>query len=404
MWCHNRLRTALVSAVAGLALTAIPLHGQFALPVLGARENSPSPRTATATSSLFRYLGSVQVTPDATFRVGSFPRINYVPATDRFLLTFGTVAAKQSGTCQGAGYAYKEYTVDMQATGKAGYFVSYKNACSAGDSGSTMVGNSYYGAFVSQDPGQPYGWRLLKMDGVSFAVTAERFVLLDEPNQGDLDPTVAWVNGQLDVSDQYNPTGIWQDGAQIHHHFFTADLQPLGERVSADTPLISGASMIYADGACYIITANTYTGDLVVAKYDKDWNYLGVKELRKQAHWSQGVAFDGQRFYVTYLDTSQRTAGTFFPLYPNVHLAAFDRDWNLLDDVAVTNYAVSDNKFTGRPWVILHHQRIYVSYDVDSLDPVTKQEQLDTQEAIVSIYELTQPAGRRRAAKSGTTP
>jgi len=104
------------------------------------------------------------------------------------------------------------------------------------------------------------------------------------------------------------------------------------------------------------------------------------------------VAFDGQRFYVSYLDTSDRdAAGPFVGHYcPNVHLAAFDRDWNLVEDVAVTSFTDADQRFTGRPWVILHDNRLYVSYDMDELDPDTHQERLETQQAFVSIYELTQ--------------
>jgi hypothetical protein len=41
-------------------------------------------------------------------------------------------------------------------------------------------------------------------------------------------------------------------------------------------------------------------GDVIVMEYDGDWNYLGMKELIKDAHWSTGLAFDGERFYVAY--------------------------------------------------------------------------------------------------------
>jgi hypothetical protein len=44
--------------------------------------------------------------------------------------------------------------------------------------------------------------------------------------------------------------------------------------------------------------------------------------------------------------------------------------------VAVTNYTPSDNMQTGRPWVILHENRLYVSYDLDTRDPVTHEEHL----------------------------
>ena len=337
---------------------------------------------------LFRFVRTVQVTPDASFQTGSFARINYIPASDRFVVTFGSKRDRESGVCKGAGYAYKEYTVDMQETGRTGHLIWAPDACEAGDSASVMVDNTYYFVSLPQVPGYPYGWRLNKFDAVSWTMLAEAFVPLQAPNQGDTDPMIAYANGQLDVSGQYNPTGIWQQGSASHHHFFSTDFQPLGEKILADTPNICGASMIYVDGVYYIITADAYDGDLIVMKYDRDWAYLGVKNLIREAHWSQGVAFDGQRFYVAYLDTHQRSPG-FFPVFLNVHLAAFDRAWNLVDDVAVTNFAPSDSKQTGRPWVILHGNRLYVSYDVDTRDPVTHEEHLRW-EAYVSIYELTQ--------------
>jgi hypothetical protein len=125
-------------------------------------------------------------------------------------------------------------------------------------------------------------------------------------------------------------------------------------------------------------------------KYDSDWQYLGMKTLRQEAHWSQGMVFDGEYFYVAYLDTSQRTLPTFFPVYPNVHLAVFDRNWDLVHDRIVTNFTRSDNKMGGRPWVILHGNRLYVSYDVDAVNSTTQEEEAKWQ-AYVSIYEIMAP-------------
>jgi hypothetical protein len=278
----------------------------------------------------------------------------------------------------------------MQATDLTDYFIFYPEVCSAGDSGSIMVDNTYYGAFVSQLPGAPYGWHLAKFDALSWTLITQTEVLLDDPHAGNLDPSIAYANGQLDISDQYNPDDIWQEGYDSHHNFYSALLQPQGTKILTDTALISGASMIFVDSIYYIITANNYEGDLVVAKYDSDWNFLEVQELRKQAHWSQGVTFDGQRFYVAYLDTSQRDPGPFIGhFYPNVHLAAFDRDWNLVGEVAVTSFIHEDHRFPGRPWVMLHNKLLYVSYDVDDMDPDTHQEILETQQAFVSIYSLS---------------
>ncbi len=80
-------------------------------------------------------------------------------------------------------------------------------------------------------------------------------------------------------------------------------------------------------------------------------------------------------FYVSYLDTSQRDPGPFIGhFYPNVHMAVFDRNWNLLDDVAVTSFVHEDHRFPGIPWVTWHDNLLYESYDMDDLDPDTHQE------------------------------
>jgi hypothetical protein len=215
----------------------------------------------------------------------------------------------------------------------------------------------------------------------------ERIVFCEDTLESNTDPCVAFVNGQLDISDQYNPAGIWQLGFQSRHHFLSADLDSIDVRILDDSPTLSGASMIYVDNIYYLISANAYDGDLVVLKYDNLWNYIETIPIISEANWSQGVTFDGERFYIAYLDTRLRTDPDFFPVWNNVHLAAFDREWNLLDDVAVTSYDTTDHQQTGRPWVIRHGNRLYVSYDIDSIDAVTHEEMLRWQ-ARVNIYEL----------------
>jgi hypothetical protein len=124
-------------------------------------------------------------------------------------------------------------------------------------------------------------------------------------------------------------------------------------------------------------------------KYDGQWKFLGNKSLIPKAHWSQGMAFDGARFYVAYLDTSKRNGSAFFPVYTNAHLATFDLNWNLLQDVAITNFTYLGDRVAGRPWVILHGNLLYVSYDVDTMNSTMHQEEKLWQ-AYVSIFEISQ--------------
>ncbi len=355
-----------------------------------------APTPVLAQEPPIRFIQTVQVTPDGQFLTGSFPRINYVPATDRFVVSFGTKASTVTNVTLGAGYAYKEYNLNMQETGKSGLLEWYPNASEAGDSGSFMVNSTYYYVFVSQNAGDPYGWRIVKYDAANWSRLKEIYVILPKPLpgnndsiEGNTDPMVAYVNGQLDVSNQYNPSGIWQEGFSSRHHFFTADLQPLGNITLDDSPHIDGSSIIYVDGIYYFVSADFYSGGLTLMKYDGQWNFLGNKSLIPKAHWSQGMAFDGAHFYVAYLDTSKRNGSAFFPVYPNVHLATFDRNWNLLHDATITNFTYGGDKKGGRPWVILHGGLLYVSYDVDTVNVTTWEEEKKWQ-AYVSIFEISQ--------------
>lgn len=356
-----------------------------------AQSGSSSPLTTqTEQSESINFLRTIQVTPDDRFLIGSFARINYVPTTDHFVVTFGTKASTQSGEILGAGYGYKEYTLEMQETGETGLLTWHPNSNEAGDSGSVMVNGIYFCAFVPDDIPGFYGWRVVKFDATNWTRLNEMLVPLPDPYTGATDPMVAYADGQLQISDQFNPSGIWQEGNSSRHYFFSADLQPIGNITLADTPHIGAGSLVFVDDIYYFVSSTSFFDDLVLMKYDRDWNYLGMRILRQQAHFSTGMVFDGEHFYLAYLDTSQRTPQTFFPVYPNVHLAMFDREWNLLDDVAVTNFTLSSDMKAGRPWVILHENRLYVSYDVDTVNKTTEEEQLAWQ-AYVSIYTISQP-------------
>jgi len=343
--------------------------------------------------NLLEYVRTVAVTPDTTFRTGSFARINYVPSRDRFVVTFGSKADPDSNPCAGAGYAYKEYTLGMEETGVAGRLIWNDHACEAGDSGSVAVGDVTYLVVMPLEEEAPYGWGMLRytFDAADPEETARIGIVLDEATEANNDPMVASVNGMLDVSGQYNATGVppIEEGAATHHRFYTYALDILGYRSLDDTPHICGSSMVFVDGVYDLISADAFDGDLIVMQYDTDWTYLGKKKLVDEAHWSQGVVFDGERFYVSYLDTSQRSEPGFLPVYLNVHLAVFDRDFDLLEDVAVTDYAPSELRQPGRPWVILHDDRLYVSYDVDT---ITREGDTLTEDTLwqanVSIYEV----------------
>ena len=340
-------------------------------------------RQAGQRSADITLIRTLQVTPDGNFTGGGFVRIYDSPTTGRVLVTFNTGLDQPEGGCGDSAHVYEEYTTDLQATGNKGDI-----SCRGGvDIGSLLVGNSYYLATMHRE-GDQQGWQIDKYDATSWAQQVSVFRPVDYPREIDNDPMIAYVNGQLDVSSQYNASGTPGDPSPGSFHlFFSPSLQFLGERRLTDTPNIHGSSMLVVDGVTYFVTANAYLGDLVVMKYDASWNYLGARTLVTNGLFSEGLAFDGQRFYLAYMDTTLRT-GNQLPVSLNVRLAAFDRDWNLIEDVPVTSFDWADLRQPGRPYLLLHSDRLYVSYDCDTIDPITHQEMLKGQ-VYVAMFDIS---------------
>ncbi len=283
----------------------------------------------TTQADLFKPLQTIHITPDSNYLGGGFVRINYVPATDRFVVTFGaSLVHPPSDRCLGGGYVYIEYSLDLKETGQTGVF-----SCENGDSGSLMVDNTFY--FVSPTL-KPAGWHLTKFSAANWTKLADTYYVfspqLGDQKQPNNDPMVAFVNGQLDISSQYNPEGHPPNGiagAATYHDFFSTDLKFLGQKILTDPPQLCGTSMIYRNGLYYFLTSNSFLdGDLTVVTYDQNWKLVSVKKLLHYGQFSTGLAFDGQRFYVAYLNNSLTLAPDTLPVYLNVHLAAFDLNWN----------------------------------------------------------------------------
>jgi hypothetical protein len=352
----------------------------------------PTPRQQgqpTKQAGLFRFIRTVQVAPDEEFSSGAFVRVNYLPAIDRFVVSFGTRHLPQTPAgCQtpnGIGYVYKEYDSNMNQTGKSGII-----NCLFPDYGAAIAGSHVY--FVSMRGG--HAWQIAEYDATNWSTLASFEFPLDASKESSGDPMLAYVNGQIDICSAYLSEGV-PPGTGSHHEFFTPDLQFVGKRILTDVEhgagSAGGAYMVYVDNVYHFVTSSRFDGDVIVLRYDQSWNFLGSKTLVRQAHFPTGAVSDGERFFVAYLDTSQRTTPGFLPVYLNVHLAAFDDQWNLIDDVAVTNYTPTDSRQPGRPWVTLHGNRLYVAYDLGDESLPTVEEGLDAQQAYVSIYELATP-------------
>jgi hypothetical protein len=260
------------------------------------------------------------------------------------------------------------------------------------DTGGLFAGNDFYFAYQSGGPDGAQGWMLAKYNAVTWqrSVPMAFFRLPDGYDPGD--PMIAVVNGQIDISSKImtNPTApgdcpyihCW-----THHQFFTTDLQFVGKRVLSDTFNVNLSSLVQtADGVINFVTGTSYSGDMIVLRYDRNWNYLGTKILKQKSGAPEGVAFDGRRFYVSYLDVATTPQ--------NVRLAAFDINWNLLDDIEVTSFTPRDLKAPARPSLTLHNGRIYVCYDQGEhadIKPAST-EDLDVQ-VYVKVYDISTNAG-----------
>jgi len=323
----------------------------------------------------------VQISNDGYYLTGGFCRINHVSQTDLFALTFGAVTTDTatSGMEGGTAYYYKEYTLDLEYNGNTGYIHH-----GGGDSASIMVDGYYY--FLTGGGG---GWVLKKIDPVTWQDIKGVTIPIPADSGGEHyglgDEMLAYANGYLDASALHVQEAEPTDGS--HHHLYTLDLEFVDEFLLHDTSHIDGASMIFANGAYQFVTADEFFGQLIVMQYDSDWNYLGFIPLITNGLWSQGLLWDEelQKYFVAYVF---RQAGG----WNNIHLATFDKDWNLVDDIAVTDFPQGSGFSGGRPWVIRHNDKFYVSYDVDTTNPETGESNHDWQ-GLVNVYGLSYTIG-----------
>jgi hypothetical protein len=361
---------------------------------------TPTAKEPPGQSSLFKLTQTSQVTPVGNYQWGGFSRIGYVPGRDRMVVTFDTLLGHPEGECTDGGYAYREYTTDMVPTGTMGLINCYGGTM---DTGGLFVGDDFY--FANQAPGSlagTEGWRLFKYNAVTWKELASTFLVLrsssDSASQGVQepgDPMIALVNGQIDISSTYRSatstvTPGPMAGWATHHQFFTTDLQFVSKRVLSDTPHINMSSMVSANGIINFVTGTALFGDLIVMQYDQNWDYLRTKTLKKKSATPEGLAFDGERFYVSYLDVPC-TGTDLKGCYMNVRLAAFDSNWNLLEDIAVTSFTPNDHKQPGRPSLTLHNGRIYVCYDQNEDEEFSPSESPRTSDVrvYVKVYQVS---------------
>jgi hypothetical protein len=347
--------------------------------------------TPTPPPGLFKLIKTVHVTPVGNFAGGQFVRVGYVPGKDSIIVTFMAKLSQAVSGCNNTlgqpnseAVAYREYTPEMQETNDYGIIT-----CQTGpDVGGMFLGNDYYYAAMGQDNvNNVSGWWLAKYDAVTWNSSISPFFYPLAAEELNGDPMIAMLNGQIDVSGRYKNADEIGPGYATHHELLTPDLQFVSKRVLNDTPHIDLTSLLVVNGVINFITSTGLWGDMIVMQYYPDWNPLGIKTIKQHASAPEGAAFDGTRFYVSYVDNSLE-----LPDQPgsneNVRLAAFDLNWNLLDDIPVTTWVPDDHKGPARPSLTLWNNRIYVCYDQgENLMPDQAPEDADIQ-VYVKVYDV----------------
>lgn len=402
----NRKHLTIAIALLFLVGTGVSLYFSFR----NIREDQQAPDAGTAgvdTSEILKtgfesvvsLASTVEITDDETYPYGTFCRVNYLPVQDTFAVTFGgsnsniqeaRAASGQSlfgGAEGGNGYSYKSYSKAFAPTGENGIVHS-----GGGDAASVMADGYYYFiAGVGED-----NWIVKKIDPKTWEMVDS--IVLDLVGGRDIlnDMMLAYANGYLIASSVYDAGGQASGdqrktdpfaGLATHNHILTTDLELVDEFILDDIPHINGSYVVFADGMYHYITSSAYFGNVIVMHYNEQWEYQGYDTLEEWGNWAQGAVFDEGlgRYYVAYLDfdmnESKKVSSS-----TNVVLGIYDRNWDLIEKVAVTNLTTHE-KLAGRPSVILQDEKLYVSYDLETFAVETREENKDW-ECEVKIYDV----------------
>jgi hypothetical protein len=332
---------------------------------------------------VFTYVKTVQITPDSDYLDGQSCRMFYVPGRDKFCVTFGGTLTREMGDgkyhAQDRVYTYKEYSLDMEATGKTSPYGSG----GAGEGRGVVAGDDFYFVQAEIEEGAA-GWHLYGFNAATERVLGDRFVALDPNTESDDSFNVVWVGGQLDVISSYRGQG---DGTI--QHFFSPSFETVSEKVLPDHPgNLDAWSLVEVDGSYYVL-ADEGSGARIV-EYDQAWNKVGEKAILNDLRMGGGSMLSADdRFYLAYEDDSNTIGSGIAYVYPNIRLAVFDSEWTLLQDVALTSYVQHDGKLPGSPWITLHQGKLYVSYDVvDGWSGSDLSEPTGKAQAYVAMYDL----------------
>ncbi|MFA6888578.1 MAG: hypothetical protein WC254_03710 [Candidatus Woesearchaeota archaeon] len=326
----------------------------------------------------------VLVVPDDVYDTGAFCRVFYVEQNDNLIVTFGAkpleVTEKEvddteyraGGQEAGDSFAYKEYSLDMEPTGNEDSFYYGGGDCSM------TMGDNYFYLLT----GGPKGWVLAKYNPITWEQLKKIDIETDSEMEGTGDSMIAYVNGQLDASGIYKISEVPNGDDATHHRLFSTDLEFLKYQILDDMPHVEGTSMVYVDNTYQFLSSTSFFGDILVMQYDNEWNFLDSKIIAENGNWPQGTVYDEERerYYVAYTSG----AGVRY-----INLGVYDKDWDMIETIKVTDFDenAEERQSAGRPSVFMHDNKLYVSYDINTLSEETGDTSRDWN-CLVRVYDL----------------
>lgn len=219
--------------------------------------------------------------------------------------------------------------------------------------------------YVAYQKSLPDGRRSLFLEKYSLAFErlASQHVTTARPEEeGTDDPALVLASQRLYL--------ITRIGDEFRIREFDLELNPTGRTLETATGLIDEGpggvvGVLFVDGYFYLVRrfGPGKNRDLVVLRFDADWQETGFRKViaaePDNEMFPTGFKYVDGRFYLTHLRHITRETEGFGPGQTgSVQLKVFDREFNLLAEIRVTD----EGEQADHPTVEVVDDRIYVAY------------------------------------------
>ena len=176
------------------------------------------------------------------------------------------------------------------------------------------------------------------------------------------------INDLLYIGTFYIPTNPGPGNNFGHNiRIYDKDFNLQREFVANDLNHQNGASLVFGNDKFAIISGaninfNNQNRDLIILRYDMDWNFLNDEVISNEPedeYWPMGAFFDGNVHYITYI-SKEKFNQQFCQTCDmgTILLKRFDKDFNFIDKTTVAEEFPSQ-----RPHVLKVSNKVYVAYD-----------------------------------------